>query len=66
MNDKRQKGKSKKVDPDQRAVRAQRHLRKATLEQVRERELADDDRDMHHRSTVSGGWGFPLGNFAGF
>lgn len=65
MNDKRQKGKSKKVDPDQRAARAQEHLRKSTLAQVRERELTTDH-DLHHRSTVTGGWNFPLGNFAGF
>jgi hypothetical protein len=66
MNDKRQKGKSKAGDPDQqRAARAQKHLRTSRLEQVREQELVDDH-DMHHRSTVRGGWSFPLGNFAGF
>lgn len=63
MNDKRQKGKSKTGDPDQRAVRARKHLRTSRLEQVREQELTADH-DMHR--PTGRGWGFPLGNFAGF
>lgn len=62
MNDKRQKGKSTRVDPDQRAARAQKLQRKSQLAQVRERELVDD---LDVRRPV-GSWNFSLGNFAGF